>query len=125
MRVLTLALLLSCRSEETTVVDTAPLRSLTEVEQLAVSWCGLISCRDGFSALYDDVDSCVGAYLLFWTDDSLKHNAVSCFTDLDEVAACGEALEAADCGGETPEPCTDLIACQNASFPSSDRRGRQ
>lgn len=117
---LTLALLLSCRSEDTATVDTAPLSSLTEIEQLAVSWCGLISCRDGFDELYDSVDACVGAYLLFWTDDGLEHNATACFTDLDEVVSCSEALEVSDCGEETPEPCADLIDCQNARFPSSE-----
>jgi len=110
-----LVLVLGCRNEDTdlkTDTDTRPLTTIGDVDTMAAAWCDMISCREGFDDGFASVEECVEVYANYWGNADQTNNVRECFEDVGEVEACTEALQATDCGADTPAACDSLIQCQ-------------
>lgn len=125
MWTLLVVLVLGCRNEEPTADDTAAagLTPIGDVDAMAAAWCEMLSCRSGFHSAFLFKAQCVSVYSNYWGNPSQTNNQRACFEDIDEVSACVVALEAAECGGETPAACCALIQCQDPGDTEKEDTG--
>ena len=108
--------LVGCRTEDKIGAESLDTQSITEigdVESMAEAWCAVLSCREGFEEAFDSVEKCATFYSNYWGNAEWDNNQRECFEDVEATAACTAALEATECGGETPSECIDFMACDD------------
>lgn len=125
MWALLLTIALGCRNEDKEVTDTSAqaLTPIGDVDAMAEAWCAMLSCREGFYDAFPSVERCVEVYANYWGNANQLNNTRECFEDVPEVEACTGALEAVECGGDTPAACCELIQCQDPGDTEKEDTG--